>query len=124
MITINCSYGEFFDKITILRIKKNKTTDTDKLKNINYELDNLEKNKSFIDLDKNLFEELMGINRKLWDLEDEIRRKGTKQEFDSDYIQISENIRKFNDERAKIKKRINLKFDSKIVEEKIYKNNE
>ena len=123
MITINCSYGEFFDKITILRIKKNKTTDSDKLKNINYELDNLENNNFFINLDKNLFEELMIINNKLWDLEDEIRRKGTKQEFDCDYIQISENIRKFNDIRAEIKRKINLKFDSKIVEEKIYKKN-
>ena len=69
-----------------------------------------------------LFTQLSDVNKTLWDLEDSIREKSKKKEFDNIYINYAEEIHIRNDERYKIKRKINEKYNSSIVEEKIYKN--
>tara|TARA_Y100000768_G_C23983475_1_gene687301 strand:- start:1656 stop:3257 length:1602 start_codon:yes stop_codon:yes gene_type:complete len=117
---ILCSVGEVYDKITILNIKKNKTTNISKLNNINKELDLLIEVTNDIKIPDKLYNELYNINLTLWDYENNIRFKSSKKEFDNEYIYLAENIHISNDKRYLIKKKINDLFDSVIKEEKIY----
>lgn len=118
---INVSIGEVLDKITILSIKEKNIKDIEKLKNIKHELSKLTKH---IPNYKNIsyYKELYKINSKLWLVEDEIRRKENKKQFDNQFIVLARSVYKLNDKRAKIKKNINLIFKSKIIEEKSYIN--
>ena len=116
---ISCGFGEILDKITILKIKSEKIKDKIALKNINHELKTLEDENPL--KEEELFNDLLKINNKLWILEDLIREKSSKQQFDNQYINIAESIHKTNDERCRIKKMINLKYNSDIIEEKSYK---
>jgi len=116
---IQCSYGEIIDKYTILKIKLSKSTDEKQTINIKTEFDELQK---YIKNDDILYDKLFEINKKLWILEDTIRYKSKKKEFDKLYIDCAEKIHITNDERYNIKKQINEKYNSHIIEEKIYKN--
>ena len=118
--TIECSIGEIIDKITILKIKKTKTNDESKLKNIEYELQSLIKTVPIYssNINNQLFLDLEKVNNTLWILEDIIREKSEKKEFDNIYINTADSIHVINDKRFVIKKKINLLFDSDIVERK------
>jgi hypothetical protein len=121
---ISCSFGEIIDKYCILKIKKNKTDDKNKLYNINNEINIIKKEYPIVTNEENLlFLELYKINSRLWILEDLIRYKSSIKEFDKQYIKCAESIHIENDKRAAIKKKINVQFNSLIVEEKIYNNN-
>ena len=118
------SAGELVDKITILKIKKEKITNKEKLIEIKKELDSLTNtfNKS---IKKNInFEtftkELKNINLKLWNVEDKKRELEKKQRFGKEFIELARNVYKFNDERAKIKLKINEALGSNIKEVKSY----
>ena len=118
------SAGELVDKITILKIKKEKITNKEKLIEIKKELDSLTNtfNKSIkknINLET-LTKELKNINLKLWDIEDKKRELEKKQEFGKEFIKLARNVYKFNDERAKIKLKINEALGSNIKEIKSY----
>ena len=118
------SAGELVDKITILKIKKEKITNKEKLIEIKKELDSLTNtfNKSIkknINLDA-LTKELKNINLKLWDIEDKKRELEKKQGFGKEFIELARNVYKFNDERAKIKLKINEALGSNIKEVKSY----
>jgi len=118
------SAGELVDKITILKIKKEKITNKGKLIEINKELDSLTStfNKSIkknINLET-LVKELENVNLKLWDIEDKIRELEKKQGFGKEFIELARNVYKFNDERAKIKLKINEALGSNIKEVKSY----
>ena len=119
---IECSIGEVIDKYTILKIKKYKSTNNTQLSNINLELAKLENNIDLCKQDDDLFKQLLLINKKLWLMEDIIREKSAKKEYDKQFIHTAEQIHIVNDERYRVKKSINIKYDSEIVEEKIYKN--
>lgn len=118
------SVGEFFDKITILEIKKKKIIDKEKLKNINYELGELRKIEEKCNLEKfalnELIENLYNINLELWTIEDEIRILEKSKTFDSEFINLARSVYIKNDLRAKIKKEINIKSKSNLIEEKSY----
>jgi len=114
---IEVSKGELIDKITILEIKDDRVKDEEKLKNIRHELDVLLKYEFQTPL---LKERLKGINNALWDFEDEIRKMEDENDFGEKFIKTARNIYTFNDERAKIKRLINLEQDSDIIEEKSY----
>lgn len=120
IISAPISVGELIDKITILEIKKSNVTDTEKLKNINNELTLLSSLNTFTDL-KSEKELLFNINSKLWKIEDDIRVKEHKQEFDDEFIELARSVYVTNDERSKVKKDINIKTGSTVVEEKLYK---
>ncbi len=118
------SAGELVDKITILEIKKEKITNKEKLIEIKKELDSLTNtfNKSIkknINLET-LTKELKNINLKLWDIEDKKRELEKKQEFGKEFIELARNVYKSNDERAKIKLKINEALGSNIKEVKSY----
>ena len=121
MYRIPVSLGELIDKITILNIKLNHVKDKkkDNLKNEHDLLLN-ELNKSSVQIDINFIEELHIINQKLWDLEDKIRIKEFKKDFDQEFIELARSIYKLNDNRFKKKLEINKKYKSEIFEEKIY----
>lgn len=118
------SWGEVFDKLTILKIKSKKIDDDVKLVNINKELREIEVVVSLIggmpeDLN-GLVNELQNINECLWDVEDGKRGHERRKVFDQDFIDLARQVYIKNDERAKIKKKINEFLGSGIVEEKSY----
>ena len=115
------SIGELIDKITILKIKQVKMKG-DQLENVNKELKSLETIiKDYqIDVDKDLFDNLQKINYSLWEIEDSIRLKEKKQEFDKDFIELARSVYIQNDKRSLIKKNINRRYNSNITEEKSY----
>ena len=117
------SIGELIDKITILEIKQIYMTGI-KLKNINKEmklLKNILQDKN-LKINNDLIKNLKKVNKKLWEIEDNIRIKESNQEFDEEFIELARSVYKENDKRASIKKEINQKYNSDLVEEKSYKN--
>ena len=117
------SIGELIDKITILEIKQIYMTGI-KLKNINKEmklLKNILQDKN-LEINIDLIKNLKNINKKLWEIEDNIRIKESKQEFDEEFIKLARSVYIENDKRAFIKKEINQKYNSDLVEEKSYQN--
>jgi len=124
-ILVPISPGELLDKITILRIKVARIADAAKLANVRLELDLLEK--TWRDCGCAAFDvtqderALQQVNERLWDIEDRIRGKEAKQTFDREFIELAREVYISNDERAAIKKRINLQLGSRLVEEKSYK---
>ena len=117
------SIGELIDKITILEIKQIYMTGI-KLKNINKEmklLKNILQDKK-LEINIDLIKNLKKVNKKLWEIEDNIRIKESNQEFDEEFIKLARSVYIENDKRASIKKEINQKYNSDLVEEKSYKN--
>ncbi|MBV8341222.1 MAG: hypothetical protein JO173_02465 [Gammaproteobacteria bacterium] len=117
--------GELLDKITILRIKVVRLQDAAKLANVKLELSLLEqiwRECGATDHDLALDERaLQNVNERLWDIEDRIRDKEAHQTFDRDFIELARAVYVCNDERAAIKKHINLELGSRLVEEKSYR---
>lgn len=120
---IEVSHAEIVDKLTILQIKKENISDSEKLVNINNEYDYLisvVENDLGISTKSSEYLELLSINKELWVIEDDIRDKERKKEFDDEFIKLAREVYYTNDLRAKVKKEINLKFSSGFVEEKSY----
>ena len=117
---IEVSIGEVLDKMSILTIKLNKIEDTDKLRNVSKELSYLTANIDKDILNDDLYTELCGVNLRLWEIEDEIRECERKGQFNLEFIRLARAVYHRNDERAEIKKKINLKYGSQFVEEKSY----
>jgi hypothetical protein len=119
---VEVSNGEIVDKITILKIKSERITDVDKLKNIQKELGELLPLLGVIgtQLDSELFIDLYNINSELWIVEDELRELERKREFGDEFIRLARAVYYTNDKRFEVKKRINLQTSSKFVEEKSY----
>ena len=117
---IEVSNGEIVDKFTILFIKKYKITDESKLKNINNEIDALGEAMFFINPDMETYLNLKKINESLWDVEDEVRLCEQQERFDDYFITLARSVYKLNDERAAIKKKINIDTNSQLTEEKSY----
>jgi hypothetical protein len=123
-ILVPISPGELLDKITILRIKSARMTDETKLRNVRVELEALER--TWRDSGSAIPEvaadeaALQRVNEELWDIEDRIRDKERAQEFDAVFIELARAVYVTNDERARLKKNINVALGSRLVEEKSY----
>jgi len=119
---IDVSIGELVDKASILEIKTEKIRDKDKLNNIRFEYNLLFEALREINLDGQSpeFLELKKINLRLWKIEDQIRLKELRKEFDEEFIQLARSVYRENDKRAETKRAINVKFNSAIIEEKEY----
>jgi len=119
------SWGEIIDKLTILEIKIENLNDPIALENVRREMHILlEAAKAPLSNVKELVElkdQLANVNRLLWKIEDDIRDKEHKQEFDDEFIKLARLVYLNNDDRARIKKAVNLLLGSEIVEEKKYK---
>lgn len=125
-VSIPISYGELIDKITILEIKSQKITDAKKVKNVRHELDELLRvwaalEESSVEIN-DLRHELKTVNETLWDIEDDIRKKDLRGEFDSEFIELARSVYIQNDTRAEHKRAINLRLGSELMEEKSYVN--
>ena len=121
---IPISWGELLDKITILEIKSENLVSTSALKNVEKEKQQLHTIFLKHDLEKKvsdgLFTELKQINKKLWDIEDNIREKERKKSFDEEFIQLARSVYIINDQRSRVKRNINNTFGSDLMEEKSY----
>lgn len=121
-ILVPISPGELLDKITILRIKALRITNPAQVENVQRELSALERvwshdvpsHPSLVECEK----ELSSVNMRLWDVEDQIRTHEVEQRFDAAFISLARAVYLNNDQRSKIKKRINLTLGSTLVEEK------
>jgi uncharacterized protein DUF6165 len=125
-ISVPISPGELLDKITILRLKSKRMSDAAKLANVRIELKALEETwdvsaYSKVDIGADVIA-LLNVNERLWVIEDDIRDKERAQQFDAEFIRLARAVYFENDERAAIKRRINVKLGSSIVEEKSYSN--
>ena len=125
-VSIPISYGELIDKITILEIKSQKITDAEKVKNVRHELDELLRvwaalEESSVEIN-DLRHELKTVNETSWDIEDDIRKKDLRGEFDSEFIELARSVYIQNDTRAEHKRAINLRLGSELMEEKSYVN--
>ena len=123
-IKVPVSPGELLDKITILRIKSARMSDPKKLANVRRELEALEETwrssaYAAVDIEGEL-SALLQVNERLWTIEDDIRDKERARTFDADFIRLARAVYIENDERAAIKKRVNLKLGSSLIEEKSY----
>lgn len=121
---IEVSNGELADKVSILSIKLQKIKSREKLANIQKEYEILIqalKKLNISDQDPDYLE-LIGINLELWEIEDKIRIKEARKEFDDTFIQLARSVYHKNDQRADIKRRINLRTHSLLIEEKEYVN--
>ena len=125
LIQVPVSFGELIDKITILEIKSKQMTDPAKLANVRNELDQLNTTwaahpAAATDIGDERAR-LLAVNETLWDIEDRIRLKEKAQAFDQEFIELARAVYFRNDERAAVKREINLKLGSQLVEEKSYK---
>ena len=118
------SWGELIDKITILEIKQINITSATALGNVNKELDYLNdilnKNCEIIERINNLKGQLLVINKSLWQVEDDIREKDLKQEFDNTFIELARKVYRLNDERANLKKSINFYWITILILIKLF----
>ena len=123
-ILTEISAGELLDKISILEIKLNNIKDKEKLVDINKEYESLEDTrKSNIEITEDLqklINQLIEINLKLWNIEEEKRICEKNEDFGNNFIKLSRNVYKNNDKRAKIKSDINKLLGSNIKEVKSY----
>ncbi len=123
-IKVEISYGEFLDKLSILEIKSERIRDPAKLENINRELGLLRDlwaadPKAAIDIQTE-WVQMKSINENLWDIEDDIRDRERTRCFDEEFIRLARAVYYTNDERAEVKRRLNEKLGSELVEEKSY----
>ena len=123
-IRVPVSPGELLDKITILRIKSRRMADPSKLANVRRELEALEETWRSSPYAAAGIEDdvraLLEVNERLWTIEDDIRARERAGAFDADFIRLARAVYIENDERAAIKKRLNLKLGSTLIEEKSY----
>jgi hypothetical protein len=124
LIAVPVSFGELIDKITILEIKSARIGDKAKLENVRNELRMLEQSwqaspASATDI-ADLKAELIAVNERLWVIEDDIRILEMQQRFDAEFVKLARAVYFENDERARIKRRINERLGSTLVEEKSY----
>lgn len=123
-VSIEVSVGEFLDKLTILQIKSERIKDANKLKSIHKELSILKNT-----WQKNAFNSnditgelalLKKTNEALWDIEDQIRFKESQGAFDKEFIELARSVYINNDSRAAVKRKLNIKLGSELMEEKSY----
>jgi hypothetical protein len=123
-LSIPISFGELIDKITILEIKSERIADAGKLANVRAELGMLDKTwgahpSSRVDIQSERAR-LKAVNELLWDIEDRIRLKEKALAYEAEFIDLARAVYFRNDERAAVKREINLKLGSSLVEEKSY----
>ena len=123
LINTPISLGELVAKISILIIKEKNITDETKLDHVKKELDFLQKTlMNYVQQEEinTYLENLIYINSKLWNIEDDIRECERKKLFDQTFIDLARSVYFTNDERAKVRNDINKTFGSELVEVKSY----
>lgn len=122
-IMVKVSYGELFDKISILRIKSERMSNPEKLANVARELDQLERQEQTLMIGAEVTRlalRLREVNGALWTVEDRLRDKEKDKVFDAEFVELARSVYRLNDERARIKCEVNVLLGSEITEEKSY----
>lgn len=123
MPRIPVAWGEVFDKLTILDIKLERISDIEKLRNIRKERDEISAvaavSQEFPGLTE-IVSKLHQINSELWGIEDDKRRCERTQNFGEHFVQLARQVYIKNDERARLKREINVLLGSQLIEEKSY----
>jgi predicted nucleic acid-binding Zn-ribbon protein len=118
---VEVSNGEIIDKLTIIQIKMERIKDKAKLENLRKEYDKLiQETSSIMRKSDPLFEALYKVNCDLWDIEDHIRDLERKKDFGDDFISTARSVYLLNDKRAELKRKINIRTSSGLIEEKSY----
>jgi hypothetical protein len=120
MPRVPVSWGELIDKITILEIKVERLRSPQAAANARRELGLLQAELGPGSEVGALKDELAAVNRALWDIEDAIRAKEVAGAFDAEFIELARAVYRKNDERSRIKRAINERLQSEIIEEKQY----
>ena len=124
VVKIPVSWGELFDKLTILEIKQARIGDPQKLANIDRELEALRGVYTDSSLPgaplQELINELRRTNEALWEIEDDIRNCERHNDFTERFIELARSVYRTNDKRADLKLRINRLLGSELIEEKSY----
>lgn len=123
-LKVEVSVGELLDKITILEIKSERIPDADKLVNVRKELDLLRRTwdaslLAATDVSAEMAA-LKAVNEELWEIEDDVRRHEAAADFGDSFVKLARGVYHANDRRAALKKDLNLKCGSGLVEEKSY----
>jgi predicted nucleic acid-binding Zn-ribbon protein len=122
--TVEVSWGELFDKITILEIKQQRLSAPGAIENVRNELAALNRAAAALDPAPPKLEalkhELRSINEKLWEIENRTRAKEAAKSFDAEFVELTRSVYLNNDKRAGIKRHINELLNSGLVEEKQY----
>ncbi len=119
-LLIPSGLGELYDKISILEIKAERITDPAKLAFVNKELEELLHIARDYPIDQNLYIEIKKVNEIIWDSVGQQWEKESRKEYDQELIELARVVLTENDRRAEVKKKINLQYDSDIVEVKSY----
>jgi hypothetical protein len=118
---IEVSNGEIIDKLTIIQIKLERIRDSSKLINLRKEFDELKNaSASILPVTDPLYTALYEVNCELWDIEDQIRDLERKKEFGEEFISTARAVYFKNDRRSEIKREINMRTSSGLIEEKSY----
>jgi predicted nucleic acid-binding Zn-ribbon protein len=122
--TVEVSWGEFIDKVTILEIKEQRLKSAAAVANVRNELGALRRVLGTLPPApptlEPLKQKLKSINETLWEIEDQIRAKEAEKSFDKSFVELARAVYHHNDERASLKREINALMKSGLVEEKQY----
>jgi hypothetical protein len=124
VLSLPVSFGDAADRITILEIKKGQMADPEKRAHVAFELDQI-RPAFFAAIGDSpefraLFARLKVVNEQLWVIEDDIRDCEARGDFGPAFVRLARAVYRTNDERARIKREINLLLNSPIIEEKSY----
>ena len=121
---IPVSAGEVIDKLSILAIKSERLRCNKKKMNVQHELMILQteitKQKCWNKSIQKIYKKLLEVNKKLWDVEDKLRHLESLKKFDSEFLEAARSVYRLNDKRSLLKREINLKLNSSLIEEKSY----
>ncbi|MBM4383458.1 MAG: hypothetical protein FJ091_08820 [Deltaproteobacteria bacterium] len=123
-LRVPISPGELLDKLTILRLKAARIGDAAKRANVQRELALLEQvwHEGAGGVDVSAEEQALArVNAALWETEDALRSLEAEQRFDAEFVALARSVYRQNDERAALKRRVNEKLGSALVEEKSYR---
>ncbi len=123
-IRIPVGLGELYDKLSVLEIKSEKIQDEEKLAYVKHEHAELSAAAQPYPIDRGLYAKLKEVNLRLWEVEDRIRIEESKKDFGEEFVRLARSVYVLNDERADLKRSINLASGSDIVEVKSYANRE
>lgn len=123
-ISVEVSYGEMLDKISILEIKLEKVSNPGQRENISRELGILSEARDQglsggLDFSE-IYSSLKNVNLRLWQIEDDIRDCERRQDFGPDFVLLARSVYKVNDHRAALKRELNELLGSPLIEEKLY----
>jgi hypothetical protein len=121
-VLIPISLGELLDRVSILELKQQRISDSERRLNVTREftlLTRILQMNGFVLSDAAL-QPLREVNTQLWDLENRIRLLDREGNHDGEFIQVAREIHRLNDIRHELKHGINLACGSSVVEEKEY----